>query len=287
MTGLTDAAARVLRPLLRLALHRGAGFPDLSALLRRLYVAEGAALLRRRGEKVTDSRLSLLTGLQRREVKALRAEAEAEAQAEREAGMPGDGPPPWTAGPLARLAALWRADPAWSDSGGRPLALPRTAAPDAPDAPSFEALARAATRDMHPRSLLDEALRRGMAEERDGRLVLSAEAFLPDAQEEAALGHFGAALGDHAAAAVANLIAAEGPPFFERAAHANRLTPEALAALDRFARAEQQAALERIMAEALRLQRESRGAAGATGRFRCGGYIFHIHPGDAPEETRE
>ncbi|MEO1550705.1 MAG: hypothetical protein AAFR93_09770, partial [Pseudomonadota bacterium] len=60
---------RVLRPLVRLAIARGVLFPDLAQCLRRLYVE--AAVARGQG-RVTDSRISVLTGLQRREIARLR-----------------------------------------------------------------------------------------------------------------------------------------------------------------------------------------------------------------------
>lgn len=259
MLGLARAIEEILRPLVRLALSRGLTFGPFAALLRRQFILEGSALLQRRDEKVTDSRLSLLTGLQRREVKALRAE-------------PAASPENQGTGPFARMIATWQADPCFHDQDGKPAVLAKTAAGRQP---SFEALAQSVTKDIHPRTLLDESLRRGLVTERQGGFALAAAAFIPEPADDQSLAYFGKNVGDHARAAVSNLVETDQtPPFFERAVYYNRLSQSALEELEHLARHEQQAVLERINAAALKLQRQSAGDPEAQGRFRCGAFIY-------------
>ncbi len=107
------------------------------------------------------------------------------------------------------------------------------------------------------------------------RVTLTGDAFVPSGDEAAMARYLGANLGDHAEAAVENLLAAPEPgPFFERAVHYNKLTAESLGELEALARELQAEALDAVNARALALQDRDQGSAGATGRFRCGAYIF-------------
>ena len=74
-TALQTALVELLRPLVRYLIGHGWGYPALCELLKGLYVAEAATLDRASG-RPTDSRLSLRTGIHRREVKRLRKEWE-------------------------------------------------------------------------------------------------------------------------------------------------------------------------------------------------------------------
>ena len=266
---LRRALARVLRPLVRAMIGRGIGFPASAEMLKRLYVEVAEERFALDGRRVTDSRVSVLTGLQRKDVRAQRA-ALAEGSGESEPG----------AGPLPRIIARWRAGPPYADGRGRPRPLPRTG--DA--APSFEGLAASVSRDVHPRTLLDELVRLGLAahDPSSDQVTLTGKAFVPSSDDAALASYLGANLGDHAEAAVENLLAAPEPgPFFERAVHYNRLTPDALDELEALARELQTEVLETLNVRALALQDRDDGAGNATGRFRCGAYVFR-----AEEEER-
>ncbi len=267
--GLEAALTRILRPLVRLGIARKVLFPELAQRLKELYVSVAAERFRLEGKRVTDSRLSLLTGLQRKDVKAIRAAGE-------------EARPVRSAGPLPRILARWQGDPAFCDERGEPLALPRQ---EEGGSPSFERLVREVSRDLHPRTLLDELQRLGLVKwDADGDQVrLSAEALLPGADDEALLGYFGSNLGDHAEAATENLLAQPNPsPFFERAVHYNRLSAASLEELDSLARRLQQEALLKVNARALALQTRDREDPTARGRFRCGAFVYAEEP--KPEE---
>src|ERR1700712_2013315 len=64
--------ARLLRPLVRLLVARGITFPALTDLLRELYVNVAEYDFALAGKEQTDSRVSLLTGIHRKEVRRLR-----------------------------------------------------------------------------------------------------------------------------------------------------------------------------------------------------------------------
>ncbi len=252
-----QAMRRILRPLVRAMIARGLTYPQLTEMLKELYIAEAVRHFGIEGKRMTDSRVSLLTGLQRRDIRAHR-------------DAPADDWPK-SMGPIPRVIALWTSDARFAEDAG-PKALPRAGEP-----PTFESLMAEIGRDVHPRTILDEMVRLGLADwDREADVVaLTADSLVPSANEALLAAYYGANLGDHAEAATANLMAAPAPgPFFERALHYNKLTPEAVARLEAMARARQMALLEELNAAALELQRAEAGAAEATERFRCGAYVY-------------
>ncbi len=195
--------------------------------------------------------------------------------------------PPANMGPVSRVIALWSSHPDWRGPDGAPASLPCRGA----HGRTFETLVAEVSRDVHPRSVLDVLLDEGGAAlSEDGESVtLTADFYLP-ADRTRRLDYLGMNLGDHAEAAVSNVLAPEAPPFFERAAHFDGLSPDSLAALDRFAREEQTRSLRRIAERAMALQEADAGKAQATGRFRAGAFVYvtDTQDGDqAPEQEDE
>ena len=130
------AAGQLLRPLVRLLMQGGVTFPALAELLRRLYVEIAVTdLLTGRGAS-TDSRVSLLTGIHRKEIRRLRA-----ARCGLEAA-------PVSLGVASQVVARWLGSPLFAGPDGAPLVLPRATAAAAE--PSFDGLVAAVTTDIPP-----------------------------------------------------------------------------------------------------------------------------------------
>src|SRR4051794_27352206 len=117
--------ARLLRPLVRLCIRGGLTFPALAQLLRELFVNVAEHDFALEGKEQTDSRVSLLTGIHRKEVARLRG-----------AGAPVNETPA-TLSLTSAIMARWLAAPEFTDATGDPLPLSRMAGDDTP---SFEAL---------------------------------------------------------------------------------------------------------------------------------------------------
>ncbi|RBP03078.1 hypothetical protein DFR50_1462 [Roseiarcus fermentans] len=254
---LQSPIARLLRPLVRLFIRSGLTFPALCDLLRELYVNVAEYDFALAAKEQTDSRVSLLTGIHRKEVRRLR----------------GAGAPvrlaPASVSRSSMILARWIAAPEFTDAAGAPRALRRAGDPG--DGPTYEDLVESVTRDVRPRAVLDEWLDRGMvAVDGDGRIRLEEAAFAPRSGDDRQLYYFGRNLHDHVAAAVANILAAE-PPFFERAVHyegVSREMAEAMLALSR-----------RVAREALQtVNREAQAAyardPGGTWRWNFGLYLY-------------
>ncbi|MEK8049127.1 DUF6502 family protein [Ideonella sp. DXS22W] len=220
---LAGALRQLLGPLARLALARGVTHATLDELLKQALVdaadRQHAALPPHRRV----SRISTATGIHRREVTRLVGELrDGAAQA---------APPQRSL--ASELFAHWRTHRDYCDRRGSPAELPRQG-----PAPSFESLAQAITRDVHPRSLLDELLRLGLAahdRERDTVRLLR-EDFVPSGDAARMLRSLGNNVGDHLQAAVDNVLS-DAPRHFEQAVFAGGLSAASVAEIDRLLRA--------------------------------------------------
>ncbi len=208
---LLNAMRELLQPLAELAVAQGVLFATVEEMLKTAFVA---AARRAHGMADSDrvvSKISTATGLNRREVTRL-------TQAETTTPAP-------KASPATRVFTRWLSDPALKNVDGAPVALPRLGA-----APSFESLANSVTRDVHPRSLLDELCRLGLAR-LDGETVhVTTTTFVPKGDSARMLGFMGSNVGDHLRAAIANVVA-EKPPHFEQAIFADELSHASLDAV--------------------------------------------------------
>jgi len=211
---LKNTVLAVLRPLIRYLIGRGWTYPMMGELLKDVYVMEALQQAASRGEPVTDSRVSLLTGVHRKDVKRLRAE------------LPKKTSPPALrrgASLAARVVAEWVSVPRYLNSRGKPKPL---AVHDAAGKPSFEALVKKVRADMRPAVVLDELVRAGVAKLENGTVHLRRSAYVP-AQPREQLAFLGANVGDHLQSALRN-ITEKQPPFIERAVYYGLIETEAL-----------------------------------------------------------
>ncbi|MGG5819039.1 DUF6502 family protein [Falsiroseomonas sp. HW251] len=267
------AALKVLlRPLVRLMVAHGVTLPTMVGMLKELYVEVAARHFRLGGREASDSRVSLLTGVHRKDVRAIRERA-------RPVSLPRGG------GLGATVLGRWLGDPALARPGGRPLPISRA---------RFDELVASVSTDVRPRTVLDELLRLGLVawDETADELRLLADAYVPTAVQagaagEEALRFFRDNLHDHIAAATANLLAGPGERrFLERAVFYNRLRAEDVERLEQEARTLGLAALRHLNSLALERQQAARGAPEATERFRFGIFFFReTSPGEAPPDT--
>ncbi len=213
---------RMLRPLVRLLIRAGVTFPSLEGLLRELYVHVAEEEFALDGKAQTDSRISLLTGVHRKEVRRLR-----------EAGFQVS-TVPVAVSRSSRIIAQWLSAPGYTGLDGQPLPLPRSSL--TPDAPSFEALVESVTRDVRPRAILDDWLGQGLVTlDNEQRIVLLEQAFIPASGGEELAHYFGRNLHDHMAVATENILASK-PAFLERAVHYDGLSEEQSLHLEQLSR---------------------------------------------------
>ncbi len=210
---LLEAVRQLLVPLARLAVARGLTHATVDEMLRAAFVEEAHAAYPNLLEHRRVSRISAATGINRREVTRLTAARQTRPEPDR--SYPSE------------AFARWTTHPEYLDQDGRPRVLPRLGA-----SPSFETLAQSVTRDMHPRSLLEELMRLGLAQHDAAADLVSLrrEAFVPRGDQVRMDTFLGANVGDHFSAAVANVLTG-GSEHFEQALYADGLSEKSLATL--------------------------------------------------------
>lgn len=205
---------RVLEPLAALLLSRQVPFAQAEEWLRAAYVRSCARAYVAQGKAATVSALSVATGLRRREVKRLLETPAATA--------------PATATVLPAAVRLrWLTDPRFTDDQGQPRPLlrlsPREDTAESSREASFADLAATVSKDIHPRTVLDELLRLGSVTVDGDHVVLRQRHASGDAAAQAKWSVGSVNLGDHLSAVLINLLS-EVPPMFERAIFADGLT---------------------------------------------------------------
>jgi hypothetical protein len=207
---LLAAMRQVLEPLATLAVQRGLPYATAEEMLRRAFVAAADAVHPDMLAHRKVSRLSTTTGINRREVARL-LNVLRDAQASQEL-------------PRRSLASEvfthWMSDARYLDRNGEPKVLRRQGR-----APSFETLAQTITRDVHPRSLLDELLRLKLAvhHAESDTVELLRDAFVPRGDKVRMLQYLGNNVGDHLNGAVANVLG-DGQRHHEQAIYAHGLS---------------------------------------------------------------
>lgn len=154
----------LLRPVVWMCLKRGRGLQDLIESAKRNFVDAAVEELNERGEKVTISRISAMTGVHRKDVvKIYREEAL-----------------PPTAGKFAsRVISQWRKDKRFLTQGRKPRVLSL----DGPDC-EFNQLVRSVSSDMGPKAILYDMERAGAIEITPNGAKLLVRAYVPRGNPE-------------------------------------------------------------------------------------------------------
>ena len=162
---LQAAVVRLLKPLVRILLRNGIPFGVFAEIARWTYVDVAFAESGLPGRKLSHSRISILTGLSRKEVSRLKdvdfpVDQEAFAKFNR----------------AARVIGGWVRNPRFSDFTGEPAALKFDG-----DDNSFSELVRSHAGDVPARAILDELVRVGTVEMSDeGSISLIQRAYVPN-----------------------------------------------------------------------------------------------------------
>ena len=226
-----DRVLRVLQPLVRLLVRNGVTYTVLAAALKRVFLQVAQAELAGRNMPQTDSAVSLLSGVHRRDVRELTRGPVSEL------GEPGP------LGLAAQVVARWMPDPAFVQADGSTRVLTKGG-----EGACFDNLVAGVSRDVRPKAVLDELQRLGVVHDTEAGLVLEGSGFAPRQGFEEMSWLFAQNLHDHAAAAVANLQGEAN--FLEQSVFVDELTAASAERLREVSVQAWRAAFRTVMQEA-------------------------------------
>jgi Family of unknown function (DUF6502) len=207
------ALTRLLRPVIRLLLDLGVGYRAFAEVAKRVFVDVASQDYGLRGRPTNASRVTLLTGINRRDVSRLRAELSARPIA----------PPLDQFSALGRVLSGWHQDPDFIDASGAPRELP------AAGADSFATLLARYGGDI-PETATAKELRRvgAVTTDADGKFKVLTRYYMPLALDDVALERYGSVVADLAGSINHNLFAQDATQrIFEGRAHHPNIDPAA------------------------------------------------------------
>lgn len=190
------ACRTMLRPIVRLLLKNGVVWKEFADLSRSVYVEVAGTEYGIGGRPTNSSRVSILTGLTRREVKKQRDLLAAKAT-----------PASTKTSNAMRLLSGWYQDPAFVDETGAPMLLARDG-----DENSFSALHRRYGGDIPAGAMLKELIQAGAVEEREDGLHAVSRYYMPDPLDPEAVLRTGDVVGDLGRTVGWNLARSTGEP---------------------------------------------------------------------------
>lgn len=160
----------LLGPLVRILLRHGISYAEFSEIAKAVYVEVALKDFKVAGRKATRTRVAVMTGLTRKEVKRVIDEAVKDRYE-----------PKSKFSRLGRVLVGWHTDTDFTGPYGLPLELQYET--NNPGEPTFAELVKRHSGDMSPRSILDELIRVGAVRETDaGWYRVLRREYITDAQ---------------------------------------------------------------------------------------------------------
>ena len=222
---LLQETQNMLAPLARMLVAHGVTYPQLAQALKPVFLEAARAELDANGKSLTDSALSILSGVHRKDVRVMAHDDGRSNSAEAR-----------TTSRCAQIVVRWASDPKYLNARGRPRSLPIRS--ENRREKSFETLVRTITTDYHPSTILAELIRLGLVAVKRNSVSLRSEGFIPH-EGFAEMAYFLALnVRQHLAAASSNVAASvNGEParFLEHASFVDEISPAAVAKLKKLA----------------------------------------------------
>jgi hypothetical protein len=266
---LLAAVTSMLRPLVRLLLRYGIPYKTFSDIAKSVYVDVATEEFGIPGRKQSKSRVSIITGLSRKEV--LRV---------------GRLPSPDDLGAVerynraSRVIGGWVRDPRFNPESRQPMDLPFDG-----HAACFRELVRIYSGDAPARAVLDELLRVGTVERTpDGNIRLLDRSYIPRTGEVDKLGILGVDT-SYLISTIDHNIRQPDAPYFQRKVCYDNLPEEVLGDLKQVASGRGQAFLEYLDRWMSERDRDVNPQVGGSGRVRAGIGIYYFQEDYGGEGT--
>lgn len=269
LKSLSAAILRLLRPLIRILLRNGVSYGTFADLVRWMYVDVAMKEFSIEGRKQSTSRVSVLTGLSRKEVKRMQ-----------EISRPEDTERDEKYNRAARVIAAWRRESEFQDADGKPSAL-SISGPWS----NFSEIVRRYSGDVPVRAILDELLRIGAVKQLDnGKIVLRKKAYIPENSQADKLHILGTDVGHLISTIDYNLESNATQARFQRKVSYDNLPDEALPAFRKLSAKQAQKLLEKMDEWLAENDRDLNPSSNGTGRNQAGLGIYYFEEPYAVEE---
>ncbi len=258
---LTKAIVRILRPLVRILLRHNVSFRTFSDIAKWVYVDIAANEFGIAGRKQSISRMSVITGLSRKEVKRVS-----------DMPRPSDTNYAERYNRAVRVIAAWRREKAFTDKDGNASILPVSGAEG-----SFADLVRKYSGDLPFRAVLDELMNAGVVEmTEEGDVMLLDRAYIPGDDDGVKLHILGTDVGHLIGTIDHNLQTVDAQRRFQRKVSYDNLPSEALPVFHGLAAASAQALLEKLDKWLAENDRDTNPEVGGSGRYDAGLGIYYF-----------
>ena len=267
---LSAVVLRILRPLVRILLRHGISYGTFADLAKWVYTDVARQEFGLQGRKQSTSRVSILTGLSRKEVTRVR-----------ELKRPDDRASAEQYNRAARVIAAWRREADFLDAEGQPAILPMSGR-----GATFSELVRRFSGDIPARAIRDELMQVGAVEQlEDGRIRLLAPAYVPRTSEVEKIHILGTDVSHLISTIDHNLQPDVSEPFFQRKVAYDNLPHEVLPQFRLLTLGKAQALLENMDRWLARHDRDTNPAVDGTGRSRAGIGIYYFEEPYSEEDA--
>ncbi|MEZ5571838.1 MAG: DUF6502 family protein [Halioglobus sp.] len=225
---LNNAVLRVLRPLARIMLQHGMAYGTFAELARRAFVEEGFDQLQRAGKRPTVSGVSALTGLTRKETKALRENASVDS-----------GKSAQRYNRAIRVISGWVNDAQFHTASGEPAELPFDSG-----AASFSSLVKKYSGDIPPVAMLSVLEASQNVDVKGDTVALRERAYIPTSTPVDKINILGTDVAELIGTIGHNLEVVPAQRLFQRKVSNTAVSAEAIAAFRELSNRKSQALLE-------------------------------------------
>jgi hypothetical protein len=260
---ISSAIVRLLRPLVRILLRNDIPYGTFADLAKWVYVDVASKEFGIPGRKPSVSRVAIITGLSRKEVKRMKETEEPEdlGAAERY-------------NRAARVLTGWLKDPRFLDQRGNPRELPFEGGEE-----SFSSLVRAYSGDVPPRAVRDEMVRAGVIREQDDRVLLLTRGYVVRTGDVEKLGIMGVDVAELISTIHHNITSEPAGAFLQRKVAYDNIPEEAAAEVKRIISQRGGTFLEAMDKRISRYDRDVNPGVEGTGRRKAGLGIFYFEEG--------
>jgi hypothetical protein len=255
-----SAIVKVLRQLIRILLRNDIPYGTYADLAKWVYVDVASREFGIPGRKTTDSRVSVITGISRKEVKRMR-----------EHSAPVDLGTSDRYNRAARVISGWLNDSTFCDWNGNPLELPfegMTA--------SFSTLVKDYGGDVPARAVRDELSRVGVIEEKDGKIKLKARGYIVKEGDVEKLAIMGSDVSELISTIHHNIVSDPKDAFLQRKVSYDNIPENSYEELKQLIYARGKGFVESMDRDISRYDRDVNPAVSGEGRISVGIGVFYF-----------